>query len=228
VLIRDAAALADLAALSALEDPTRRLLYELVVEAGRPVSRDQAAAEAGIGRALAAYHLERLAEHGLLDVDFARPAGRPGGPGAGRPPKRYRRSQREFVLRAPPRDYHLLAELLVLAAARDAHGHVRAALEQAAFEVGKSLGASGGSLEESLRQRGYEPIATEEGVVRLRNCPFRAVAERCPDVVCGLNLALIRGILSGLGADPALAMLTPSTDGCCVALRSATSAGGCP
>src|SRR5436305_12511520 len=106
--------LGDLEALSALAEPIRRRLYELVVAARRPVGRDEAAAAAGIGCPLAAYHLDRLAERGLLEATYARPAAR-GGPGGGRPAKLYNRAAGEFVLRAPPRDYRLLAEVLVRA-----------------------------------------------------------------------------------------------------------------
>ena len=208
----------DLAALSSLDDPTRLRLYAVVVEAGRPVGRDDAAAAAGISRSLAAYHLDKLAEQGLLEVEYARPAGR-AGPGAGRPAKLYRRSRREFALHAPARDYRLLAELLVRSAAADESGRVREAIERAAFELGASLGEVGDSLEEILRQRGYEPTPAEPALLRLRNCPFDGVAARSPELVCGLNLALIRGILTGLGSEPELAALAPQEGNCCVVLR---------
>src|ERR1051325_8562486 len=95
---RGAAGLADAEALSLLGDPTRRLLYEFVAQSNRPLSRDECARGAAIDRSLAAYHLDKLVERGLLQASFARPAGRTG-PGAGRPAKLYRRADREFVLR---------------------------------------------------------------------------------------------------------------------------------
>ena len=52
----------DLAALSSLDDPVRRRLYEWVRSRGAPVGRDEAAAAVGIGRPLAAYHLDKLVE----------------------------------------------------------------------------------------------------------------------------------------------------------------------
>src|SRR3954466_8200714 len=109
---RHAAALTDLGALATLQDPTRRRLYDLVAAADAPLTREEAAAASGIGRSLAAYHLDRLADQGLLQVSSERVGGR-SGPGAGRPPKRYRRPSREFVARTPPRDYRLLGEVLV-------------------------------------------------------------------------------------------------------------------
>jgi predicted ArsR family transcriptional regulator len=216
------AALGDLAPLSSLADPTRRRLYAFVAAAGRSVGRDEAAAAVGISRSLAAYHLDRLAGEGLLVVAYGRPPGR-GGPGAGRPAKLYRRSAREFAVRAPPRDYHLLAELLVRAADGDTSGAAQEAIERAAFEVGECLGAAAESLEEVLLERGYEPIAADAGLLRLCNCPFGRLAARVPDVVCRLNLALLRGVLSGVGSDPALASLAPREGECCVVIHASAS-----
>ena len=81
----------DLASLSSLDDPVRRRLYEVVTRQPGPVSRDEAASAAGIGRALAVYHLDKLVESGLLTASYSRPPGR-SGPGAGRPAKLYARS----------------------------------------------------------------------------------------------------------------------------------------
>jgi predicted ArsR family transcriptional regulator len=227
---REAVALGDVLPLSALADPVRRRLYELASGAGRPIGRDEAAAAAGVDRSLAAYHLDKLAEHGLLEVEYARPPGR-GGPGAGRPSKLYRRSEREFVARVPPRDYRLLAELLVRTAAEERDG-VGARVPEAAYDVGRRCGeaareaASGGrpSIEQALRARGYEPFEAAPGTLRLRNCPFEAIAGEYPDTVCRLNLALVRGLLDGLGTDPAAAVLAPLPDGCCVAIETTHSA----
>ncbi|MGR7002025.1 helix-turn-helix domain-containing protein [Yinghuangia aomiensis] len=82
---------AALDALGALADPVRRALYRYVAAASGPVGRAEAAEAVGVGRTLAAHHLDRLVDAGFLDAEFARPAGR-GGPGAGRPAKVYRRA----------------------------------------------------------------------------------------------------------------------------------------
>ena len=87
----------------------------------RPVGRDEAAAAAGIGRALAVYHLDKLVESGLLTASYQRPPGR-SGPGAGRPAKLYARSGREFAVTVPPREYELAARLLVQAVEADPSG----------------------------------------------------------------------------------------------------------
>ena len=56
-----------------------------------PVSRDQASDALEIARHTAKFHLDKLADEGLLDTDFKRLSERRG-PGAGRPTKLYRRS----------------------------------------------------------------------------------------------------------------------------------------
>src|SRR5258706_10114961 len=102
-----------LTAVSSLEDPVRARLYEIVSASREPTGRDEAAAAAGIGRPLAAYHLDRLVELGLLTATYQRPEGR-SGPGAGRPSKLYSRSGRQFAVTVPPREYELAARLLAI------------------------------------------------------------------------------------------------------------------
>ena len=210
--------LSDLEALSALADPVRRRLYDYICAQPQAVGRDAAAAAAGTSRSLAAYHLDRLASEGLLEVSYGRPRGR-GGPGAGRPAKLYRRADREFVLRAPPRDYLLLAEILLRADERGGAG-VRAAVARSARELGEEIGRASRpvSVPELLRARGYEPF-DEDGTIRFRNCPFHTLAEEHRRAVCGLNLALVEGILTGAGARKLAAALEPEHAGCCVAVR---------
>ena len=210
----------DLASLTSLDDPVRRRLYEVVRERAEPVGRDEAAAAAGVGRALAVYHLDKLVEAGLLTASYQRPPGR-SGPGAGRPAKLYLRSDREFAVTVPPREYELAARLLVQAVEEDPSGRSRAVLLEAARRLGAELaGAAGaaGDLEEALAGHGYEPRRGEDGVIRLRNCQFHQLAEQHRDVVCGMNLGLIEGIVAGLGADGLRPVLDPQPGHCCVAI----------
>jgi len=210
----------DLASLSSLDDPVRRRLYEAVRERTEPVGRAEAAAAAGVGRALAVYHLDKLVEAGLLTASYQRPPGR-SGPGAGRPAKLYTRSDREFAVTVPPREYELAARLLVQAVEADPSGHSRAVLLEAARRLGAELaGAAGaaGDLEGALAGQGYEPSRGGDGVIRLRNCPFHQLAEQHRDVTCGMNLGLIEGILAGLGADGLRPVLDPQPGHCCVAI----------
>ena len=210
--------------LSSLDDPTRRRLYEYVASCDAPPTRDQASAALGLERSLVAYHLDKLVEEGLLAASFARPPGR-GGPGAGRPAKHYQRADREFTVSLPPRDYRLLAELLVRAVETDPSGAVRQALEQAAAERGRELGAGQGGEEdhadviEALRRRlaglGFEPY-DDEGVVRLRNCPFHPLAREHTELVCGMNLTMLTALTQALAVE-VQPRLDPAPGRCCVA-----------
>ena len=210
-----------MASLSSLDDPVRRRLYEVVRERTEPVGRDEAAAAAGVGRALAVYHLDKLVEAGLLTASYQRPPGRTG-PGAGRPAKVYTRSDREFAVTVPPREYELAARLLVEAVESDPSGHSRAALLDAARRLGAELGGQfrpgGADLDGALAGHGYEPRRGDDGVIRLRNCPFHQLAEQHRDVVCGMNLGLIEGLLAGLAAGGLRPVLDPRPGHCCVAI----------
>ncbi|MDH2430652.1 transcriptional regulator [Sphaerisporangium sp. TRM90804] len=203
----------DLEVLGLLRDPVRRALYDYVAAQGREVGRDEAAEGAGVSRTLAAFHLDKLAEGGLLASAFRRLSGR-SGPGGGRPAKVYLRSPQERQVSVPPRDYRTLAA--VLAEAVDALGGDEAA-EEAARRVGGRVRAAG--LREALFERGYEPYEAE-GELRLRNCPFHVLADERPVLVCSINLALCEGLLAAVGDDRTTARLNPRPGECCVAFTS--------
>jgi predicted ArsR family transcriptional regulator len=192
-------------AFGSLREPVRRAVYEFVAACPEPVSRNAVVEALGIGRTLAAFHLDKLVDSGLLEVGYAP---RSGGPGAGRPGKLYSRSRAEFAMALPPRDYRLLAD--VLAAAVQGAG-----AEPAAYAAAREQGAklAGGEIVVRLAALGYEPTDGADGTVRLRNCPFRTVAQAYPPLVCGLNLALIEGLV---GDDGHVARLDPGPEGCCV------------
>jgi predicted ArsR family transcriptional regulator len=196
-------------AFGSLREPVRRAVYEHVAAAAGPVSRNAVAESLDIGRTLAAFHLDKLVEAGLLETAYAP---RTGGPGAGRPAKLYRRSAAEYAVTLPPRDYRLLADVLA-AAVQDTGA------EPAAYAAAREQGAklAGGELIERLVALGYEPAEDADGTVRLRNCPFHALAQAFPPLVCGLNLALLEGVVGDGGR---VARLDPGPTGCCVAIGS--------
>ncbi|HVC71138.1 MAG TPA: helix-turn-helix domain-containing protein [Acidimicrobiales bacterium] len=218
------------AALAALHEPLRRRVYDHVATQDSPVSRDGAATALGVARSVAAFHLDKLAEVGLLEVEYRRPAGR-GGPGAGRPAKWYRRAADEIAVSVPERHYDLVARLLARAVERAADGSVSVAdaLRTVAWDYGRTIGEgghvpAGGSrrqliegLAELLAEHGYEP-RLEDGTVSLTNCPFHALAEEHRTLVCGMNHDLMRGIVEAVGLPPSVALLDPVPGRCCVAL----------
>ena len=105
---------ARVAGVAALADPVRRDLYLYVSAQLAPVSRDQASDALGIARHTAKFHLDKLAEEGLLDISFKRLSERRG-PGAGRPTKLYARSSRQLSVILPERRYDLAGQLLATA-----------------------------------------------------------------------------------------------------------------
>ncbi|GAA2453294.1 helix-turn-helix domain-containing protein [Actinomadura vinacea] len=190
----------DIEAIALLQDPVRRRLYAYVGAQDREVSRNEAAEAAGIQRTLAAFHLDRMVEAGLLEAVSRRLTGR-SGPGAGRPAKLYRRTPGEREVSLPPRDYRTAAGLLAEAA--EAAG-LDEELRDAARAHGKELREEGAApcrgLEEVaalLERRGYEPCL-DGRLLLMRNCPFHALSERFPPLVCGMNLALLEGLLEGV------------------------------
>jgi predicted ArsR family transcriptional regulator len=221
-----------LTGLAGLGDPIRRALYRYVVERGDPVSRDDAALAAGISRPLAAYHLDKLIDDGLLEARYQRRGGRRG-PGAGRPAKHYIRADRQLELSLPARDYAALAELLASAVEADRSGAAQNALNRAAGNLGAELGTEAAShttadgdpgqvlavIREALAARGYEPHEDPDGTIRLRNCPFDRIAARHRDLVCGANHAMLQALTDRLDGDPPVrAVLDPQPGRCCVVL----------
>lgn len=202
---------ADLYAVASLAEPIRRALYDYAAGSREPVSRDEAAKAVDVSRQVAAYHLDRLADDGLLEVEFRRLTGREG-PGAGRPSKLYKRSDRVHEVSIPPRRYELAARIL-LDAAREGHLDIEG-LSGVARRTGEEIGHAG--LESALEATGYEPV-TEDGETRLRNCPFHVLRDRDRDTTCGLSLALVEGMVKGSGAETD-AVLAPEEGYCCVRL----------
>lgn len=212
------------AALAALADPTRRRIYDIVARDNDAVGRDAAAEAARVPRSTAAAHLDRLVDAGLLTVEYRRLSGRTG-PGAGRPAKLYRPAATELIGSIPERHYELAADLLAAGAERAdrENATVASAAASEARERGREIGAEHGALEPSLDACGYAPESDGADGVILRNCPFHALAQRHSDLVCGVNLGLVEGILLG-SDDPRTACPVPRDDTCCVAVRATRSA----
>jgi predicted ArsR family transcriptional regulator len=207
-----------LTALASLGDPLRRALYHCVTSRDDGVGRDEAAATVGVARALAAYHLDKLVEAGLLDTRFERRTGRRG-PGAGRTAKLYLRSAQPVEVALPARDYQTIAGLLAGAVEAEAAGGARSELVRAAHALGAEVAAEAGDdaeLGPLLAGRGYEPYQ-DQGVLRLRNCPFGRLAQAHRDLVCQANLAFMRGLLESLPQRGPRPVLEPRPGRCCVA-----------
>jgi predicted ArsR family transcriptional regulator len=224
-------------AIALLAEPARRTLYDWVVAAGRPVSRDEAAAGAGVSRALAAFHLDRLVQAGLLTPEYRRLSGRTG-PGAGRPAKLYARAPAEVAVSLPERSYEVAAKVFADALTELAPTLPPDAVTSSARALGADVGAEARrragprpgarrrreALLTTLFERGYEPRETQDGEIRLGNCPFHALVEDHRPLVCGMNLALAEGVVAGLGDDRVEPRLDPQPGSCCVAFGARDSA----
>ena len=222
-----------MAAAAVLTDDLRRRMYAFIRRADGPVSRDEVAAEVGISRKLAAFHLDKLAAAGLLRTSFARPGGLRR---AGRTPKRYEPAEVDVQVSIPPREHALLAGILVNAMNSTADDTAAQAAFLAASERGRALGqaertaARPGRLGAEraltvasgfLERSGFEPVRAAPTKVLLHNCPFHPLAAQAPELVCGINHAFLAGFLDGLGAVSATAVLNPGAGHCCVELRAA-------
>lgn len=219
----------DVAAVATLDEPTRRRIYDHLRAHAVPVSRDEAAGALDIPRRTAAFHLDRLAEQGLLTISFARLSGR-SGPGAGRPAKLYSRSAREVSVSLPPRHYDLAGRLLAGAfvEAQSSGESPREVLDRRAHDFGEAMAREESSEQSSeedadvlmnlLEEHGYEPQVAGTDIV-LHNCPFHAIAQEHAELVCGMNLHLLEGVLDGLGTTGLHACLDPGPSRCCVRLE---------
>lgn len=216
---------------SALNEDSRRRMFTFIRRARRAVTRDEAAASVGISRKLAAFHLDKLVDAGLLRARYETPGGVRK---VGRQPKVYEPTDAQITVNIPDRRHELLADLLldaVLTESADenaAQAAVRAA-EQRGRRMGEAvrdesrpgrLGPERGltACERLLDRYGYEPVRETPTLLRLRNCPFHPLAAKAPDLVCGMNLALLSGCLDGLQVNGVQAVLAPEPGECCVRL----------
>ena len=217
-----------------LDEPTRRRVFELVSSTHEAMGRDGVAAELGISRELAAFHLERLLYGGLLKAEYRRLSGRTG-PGAGRPAKLYRRTDVEVAVSIPPRRYQAAADVFAEGIDRLKDPAAIAAVSEVARERGVELGLEArrtagarpsrrrrlAALMELLGRAGYEPAVDKaEGAVTLRNCPYDALVADHRSLTCGMNLAWAQGVAAG--ADVPLRPVLAAREGvCCVEFQRA-------
>jgi predicted ArsR family transcriptional regulator len=214
-----------LTTVGALAEPVRRKLYAHVAAQPESVSREAAATAVGVALHSAKFHLDRLVEEGLLEVEYRRLSGR-SGPGAGRPAKLYRRSTRQVSVSLPPRSYDLAAEVLAGAVERSTRSGVAVgeAVQVVAREQGRIAAAVGGMSDASgdrarasaaLERLGYEPRDKDDDLC-LANCPFDRLASEHTELVCGMNLSFVGGLLDGLHAGSLTPRLEPEPGLCCV------------
>jgi predicted ArsR family transcriptional regulator len=203
-------------AVASLSDGSRRALYDYVRHQSHPVAREEAAEATGMSRGLAAFHLDKLVEAGLLAARYEAPPGQPRG--RGRAPKVYEATGDGLAITVPERRYELIAAILADAVADSpsrAHDAALGLAHQRGQDIGTDLRATGADVVGALAGLGFEPHADPDRIV-LHNCPFHTLAGRQTALVCGMNQRFVTGLLDGLRTAEAEANLVPRPGACCV------------
>lgn len=203
---------------------SRADVLDMLRAADGPLGVREIAQRTGLHQNTARFHLEALAEAELAirETQERRNPGRPriGYRAAGDGP-------------AGPRRYRLLSEMLagLIAATMPEPG---SAAEKAGREWGAYLTEQPppyarptateaiGKLTATLKDLGFAPSPAEAGTddrysIRLRQCPFREVAQHHQDVICTLHLGLMRGALAQMRAPVTADRLEPFAEpGLCI------------
>ncbi|MGI8447044.1 MAG: helix-turn-helix transcriptional regulator [Streptosporangiaceae bacterium] len=208
--------------------PSRARVLDLLRAAGSPLGVQEVAGQAGLHANTARFHLDALVEAGLAS---RAPAARSS---PGRPSMAYQAIDGGGMVGR--RRYRLLAEMLTSLIAGVMPEPVKAATE-AGREWGRYLteqpapyrrldaGGAIGRLSATLEEIGFAPEAVNDGTqhqIRLRQCPFREVAENHQDVVCSLHFGLMQGALARMRAPLTVDRLQPFAEpSLCIAYLTA-------
>ena len=208
--------------------PSRARVLDLLRAAGSPLGVKEVADRAGLHSNTARFHLDALVEAGLAArAPLARST-------PGRPSMAYQAIEGGGA--AGRRRYRLLAEMLTTMIAG-----VMPKPDKAATEAGREWGRylteqpppyqrleAGEAIERltaSLEEIGFAPEAVAEGTryqLRLRQCPFREVAQNHQEVVCSLHFGLMQGALAQMRAPVTADRLQPFAEpSLCIAYLTA-------
>jgi len=203
----------------ALGDPTRRAIYLTVREAEEPITAARISDLFGIHPNVARHHLDRLVADGYLRVG-ARTAARPGT--VGRPPRVFEATEADVSVAYPARRHDLLAELLVRVVERVAPEEGPRVAEEIGRAYGEELAAAIGlpheadsvpvlsAVARALTGAGFDFTAdADQGRLLSGACPFGRTARDHPDVVCRLDLGIVKGLMAAAGGTPDEVVITP-------------------
>jgi predicted ArsR family transcriptional regulator len=93
---------------------------------------------------------------------------------------------------------------------------VKEALRHTAEQAGRRLASGDRSLEQILEDQGFEPRPDGDGGLVLGNCPFHRLARQHTEIVCQLNLDVLRAAADAVGDRHHTMILDPGTGRCCV------------
>lgn len=193
---------AELDLLKALGDNTRYAIYLELARSPRPRTTSEVADALALHPNTVRPHLERMREVGLLDVD----TGTRGG--VGRPQHRYSLNPQAPSLGLEPSPWPTMARMLLDAAASGGLGRedmVDAGATQGRHDARTHWQDHPEPLVALTREQsrlGFDPevVADDEGAtMAFAHCPFRDLAERNPELVCGLHCGLVEGFVTELG-----------------------------
>jgi predicted ArsR family transcriptional regulator len=155
------------------------------------------------------WHLGRLADAGLVQATPERRRGR------GRPSVVHRLTG-DGIARGRD-EYRLLATMLTDVVAADGNGEARA--YEAGVRWGRHLqqGEPDVDIIQLLDQEGF--AAEQHGdEIEMRRCPFYALAEDSPQVICTLHHGIIDGALAAADSEQTVDRLDPFVEpGLCIA-----------
>jgi len=197
----------------ALAVASRLRLLDALRASERPLDVRELAAASGLHVTTARFHLDVLADAGLV-ISRAGPAG-----ARGRPRRLYLPASHAA---GGSSGYELLSGILAAHWAGDGDERARRA-ERAGWDwadqrksrpvvAAATLTAAAAHVNAVFLELGFDPDLAGDGdrlEIRLHACPFRAVAEMYPDVVCSLHLGLLRKTLADVDAPPATVSLQP-------------------
>jgi len=189
--------------LKALGDTTRYAIYQELAASPRPRATAEVAEALGLHPNTVRPHLERMRDVGLLELTADARGG------VGRPQHRYGLAAHAPSLGLEPPPLPMLARLVLRLAERAGLSGADAAevaTAQGAVDAGayRESPSTLEALVSELDRLGFDPEVTDgatadEAVIGFCHCPFREVAERFPELVCGLHRGLVEGFVDAMG-----------------------------
>lgn len=186
--------------------PTRQSSRERVLAVLRASERPLGVAAITTATGLSAnavrFHLQNLIESRAVRAETD-----PDHPGPGRPAIRYAAAT-PMEAANPSSAYRLLAGLLARAVSRSA---IAGTASEAGRDWARTLApvsSTGASQPDPIdvvstlfEHSGFDPRRGVDGqTLELHRCPFLDLAVEQPDVVCGIHLGLVQGLLEEIGA----------------------------
>jgi predicted ArsR family transcriptional regulator len=192
--------------LKALGDNTRYAIYLELARSAVPLATADVAETLGLHPNTVRPHLERLRDLGLLEVQSDNRGA------VGRPHHRYSLAPNAPSFGLEPPTFPVLADMLLRTASLA--GAEGSEANQAGREQGARDGAraEGGACLESLvaelDRLGFDPAVAgdeEAATIAFAHCPFQALAQANPELVCGLHRGLVEGFVDAVGGGEVVA-----------------------